>query len=85
MKISVIIPCRNEEKFISKCLDSIIQQDYPKENLEVLVIDGMSEDKTREIIQKYSQRYPFIKLLENPKKFTLYSFWVKYWDKSCPR
>jgi len=30
--VSVIIPCRNEEKFISRCLDSIIEQDYPKEN-----------------------------------------------------
>jgi len=68
--VSIIIPYRNEEKFIGKCLDSIINQDYPKENLEVLVVDGMSEDRTREIIQRYSQQYPFIKLLENPQKFT---------------
>jgi len=32
----------NEEKFISKCLDSIIDQDYPKDKIEVLVVDGMS-------------------------------------------
>ena len=51
--VSVIIPCRNEEKFIGKCLDSIISQDFPKENLEVLVVDGMSADKTREIVEKY--------------------------------
>ena len=68
--ISIIIPCRNEEKFIGRCLDSIINQDYPKENLEVLVIDGMSEDKTKEIIAKYASKYSFIKLLENSKKFT---------------
>jgi glycosyltransferase involved in cell wall biosynthesis len=68
--ISVIIPCRNEEKFIGKCLNSILEQDYPKENLEVLVIDGMSEDKTREIIKEYSEKYSFIKFLENPNKFT---------------
>lgn len=68
--ISVIIPCRNEEKFISKCLESIIEQDYPKENLEILVVDGDSEDKTREIIKDFSFKYPFIKLLENPNKFT---------------
>jgi len=36
--VSVIIPCRNEEKFIRKCLDSIIKQDFPKEKLEVLVM-----------------------------------------------
>ena len=68
MDISIIIPCRNEEKFIGRCLDSIIAQDYPKENLEVLVVDGMSEDGTREIVERYRQQYPFIRLLNNPKK-----------------
>ncbi len=52
--VSIIIPCRNEEKFIGKCLESIIGQDYPHENLEVLVVDGMSEDGTRGIIEKYT-------------------------------
>lgn len=47
--VSIIIPCRNEEKFIGKCLDSIIAQDYPKDKLEVLVVDGMSEDRTRKM------------------------------------
>jgi len=68
--VSIIIPCRNEEKHIGKCLDSILEQDYPKENLEVLVVDGMSDDKTGEIVKAYSGKYPFIKLLENPKRFT---------------
>jgi glycosyltransferase involved in cell wall biosynthesis len=68
--LSIVIPCRNEEKFIARCLDSIIYQDYPKENLEVLVVDGASEDGTKEIVKDYSQKFPFIKLLENPKKFT---------------
>ncbi len=68
--VSVIIPCRNEKNFISKCLDSIIEQDYPKDKLEVLVIDGMSEDGTREIVKDYSQKYSLIKILDNPKKFT---------------
>ena len=61
--ISIIIPSRNEEKYIGKCLETILEQDYlhlrqgfggqAKENLEVLIIDGMSEDKTREIIKKF--------------------------------
>lgn len=66
--VSIIIPCRNEEKFISSCLDSIIENDYPKERLEALIVDGMSNDGTREIVNKYSKEYPYIKLLENPKK-----------------
>jgi glycosyltransferase involved in cell wall biosynthesis len=66
--VSIIIPVYNEEKFIAKCLDSVINGDYPKENLEVLVVDGMSKDKSREIINSYSQKYSFVKLLENPKR-----------------
>lgn len=68
--VSVIVPCLNEEKFISSCLESIIKNDYPKEKLEVLVVDGMSEDKTREIVRNYSKKYSFLKLLDNPKIIT---------------
>jgi len=64
--ISVIIPCRNEEEVIEKCLDSIIENDYPKDRMEVIVIDGLSEDRTRGLLQKYISRYPFIKVLDNP-------------------
>lgn len=67
-KVSIIIPCRNEEKFIDRCLDSIIANDYPKEELEVLVVDGMSEDRTKEIVNKYAERFSFIKLLSNLKR-----------------
>jgi len=66
--VSIIIPCRNEEKFIGKCLGSVIEQDYPKENLEILVVDGRSEDKTKEIVSEFSKKYLNIRLLENPKK-----------------
>jgi len=68
--VSAIVPCRNEEKFIGKCLDSILNQDYLKENLEILVVDGMSEDETKEIIKKYANRHSFLRLLENPRKIT---------------
>jgi len=68
--VSIIIPCRNEEKHIGKCLDSIIANDYLKDGLEVLVIDGLSEDGTKKIIEDYSRRFPFIRLLSNPNKFT---------------
>src|SRR3989344_8454391 len=68
--VSVIIPCRNEQKFIGACLDSLLAQDYPKDKMEILVVDGMSEDGTRETVKKYSEKYPFIKLVDNPKKHT---------------
>jgi glycosyltransferase involved in cell wall biosynthesis len=70
--VSIIIPCRNEEDFIAKCLDSILKNDYPKEKMEVLVVDGQSRDGTREIVEKFKiQNSEFkIRLLDNPKKIT---------------
>ena len=68
--VSVIMPCRNEAMHISGCLDSILENDYPKELLEILIIDGDSEDQTRELILQYNAIHPFIKLLSNPDKIT---------------
>lgn len=62
-KVSIIFPMRNEEKFIGQSLDSIIANDYPKEKLEVLVIDGMSEDGAREIVKRYIKQHLYMKLL----------------------
>ena len=73
-KISIIIPCRNEEKYIGRCLDSIIAQNYPIDNLEIFVVDGMSEDKTVQIIESYSYQSLSIKILKNPKKITPCAF-----------
>jgi succinoglycan biosynthesis protein ExoA len=66
--ISVIVLCRNEKDFIARCLDSLIANDYPKDRFEVLVADGMSQDGTRGIVESYSQKHAFLKLVDNPKK-----------------
>lgn len=66
--LSVICPIYNEEKYISKCIDSILAQDYPKDDLEVIFVDGMSKDRTREIVAEYTAQYPFIRLIDNPDK-----------------
>lgn len=68
--ITIIVPCRNEKRYIGKCLDSIVSQSYPKDKFEVLVVDGMSEDETREVVGEYAKRCPFIKILDNPKRIT---------------
>ena len=65
--VSVLIPVRNEEVFIARCLRSVIDQDYPRDRMEVLVVDGGSEDRSPEIIAEFSSRYPMIRLLDNPK------------------
>ena len=69
--VSVVIPARNEEKFIGKCIESILNGTYPKDKLEILVVDGMSEDRTEEIVDRYKKEYPsLIKLLKNEKIYT---------------
>lgn len=68
MKVSVIIPVRNEERYIKECLESLLCQDYPQDKLEIIFVDGRSDDRTRDIIQEYVAKYPFIRLLDNPKK-----------------
>ena len=66
--VTVVVPMRNEELYIAKCLRSIAEQDYPKDGLEVLVVDGLSDDRSREIVEEFRQEHPFIRLLDNPRR-----------------
>ena len=70
--ISIIIPVYNEEKYIERCLDSVVAQTYPKENTEVLIVDGMSTDRTREKVQAYCDKLN-IKILDNQKRIVTYA------------
>jgi glycosyltransferase involved in cell wall biosynthesis len=65
--ISVLIPCYNEEKFIGPCIESVMC-DFVLANCEILVIDGRSTDKTREVISSLAARHPIIRLLDNPDR-----------------
>lgn len=66
--LSVICPIYNEEKYIRGCIESILKQDYPKDDLEVIFADGMSTDRTREIVAEYAIKYPWIRLIDNPAR-----------------
>ena len=68
--ISVIIPCRNEEKYIGDCLISLLNQENVKDKIEILVVDGMSTDKTRTIVQNISSDNPQVILVDNPQFLT---------------
>lgn len=72
-KLTVICPIYQENKFIDSCIQSIIEQDVPKDNLEVFFIDGMSTDGTREKVLDYSKDYKYISLLDNPNKVVPYA------------
>jgi len=60
-KVSVILPARNEEKYISKCLDSLFEQDYP--NFEIIAVNDSSSDKTAEIMYKYQNKSSILTVL----------------------
>ena len=71
--LTVICPIYNEEKYIARCIESIMAQDYPKDDLEVLFVDGMSTDRTREIIASYLPQCPYLRVLDNPHKIVPYA------------
>ena len=71
--ITVICPIYNEEKYIARCIESIMEQDYPKEDMEVLFVDGMSTDRTREIIREYLSHCPYLRVLDNPQRIVPYA------------
>ncbi len=66
--VSVVAPCRNESGFVGKAIETILQNDYPEDLMEVLVIDGMSSDGTRDIVKAMMQQDSRIRLIDNPKK-----------------
>lgn len=71
--VTVVIPIRNESGFIAECVQSILANQYPTDRLEVLVVDGLSDDGTREIIRKMMTSDPRIHLLDNPEKTVPYA------------
>jgi glycosyltransferase involved in cell wall biosynthesis len=71
--ISVIVPALNEERYISAVLDDMLAQERLDADVEVLVVDGGSTDKTRAIVEAYAARSP-VRLIENPKRFQVHGY-----------
>jgi succinoglycan biosynthesis protein ExoA len=65
VQVSVVVPCRNEIRFIRAFLDSVLQQDITGLNVEVLVADGMSDDGTREVLEQYERTLPGFRVIDN--------------------
>lgn len=66
--VSVIMPIRNEAHYINRSLNTVLAQDYPADNMEVLVVDGMSTDGTREILELAKGKNPHLRAIDNPGK-----------------
>lgn len=67
MKVSIILPIRNEERFISETLQSIIDQKF-KGELEIIISDGLSNDGTLDIIKQFQKEYRYIRIIRNNAK-----------------
>jgi succinoglycan biosynthesis protein ExoA len=69
--VSVLVPMRNEERYIEGCLRSLTAQDYPHERFEVLVVDGASSDRSRELAQRFiGNGDQNLRLVDNPQRKT---------------
>lgn len=68
--MTVVIPCRNEASYIGACLASIVATTYPTDRLEVLVVEGGSDDGTRDVVARYAEVHPWIRALDNPQRTT---------------
>lgn len=66
--LAIIMPVLNEEQFIGRTLEQLYHQDFPMDRLEIVVADGGSTDRTREIVESYKTRFGSLKLLDNPIK-----------------
>lgn len=64
--VTVIVPVRNEERHIANTLDQLLEQQYEGIAVEILVVDGRSTDRTRDIVTDYTQLHRHVRLLDNP-------------------
>ena len=69
--VSIIVPCRNERNYIEECISSILGQERPSSgNFEVLVVDGMSTDGTRDVLKSLAVRNASLRVMDNPRGIT---------------
>lgn len=83
-KVAVVIPTLNEEKFIARCLDSVIAQSYPFNDMDVMVVDGGSKDRTKEIVEDYKRKYQNIRFLNNPGRIQSIAFNIGVKSSDAP-
>lgn len=75
MKISIVIPCRNEVNYIEECIDAIYHNELPDGvKLSIYVVDGISDDGTRELLFKLAEKHPSLELVDNVKQLTPFAF-----------
>lgn len=82
--VAVVIPTLNEELHIADCLQSVIAQTFPFAKMDVMIVDGGSQDRTTSIVQHLSSQYSNIRLLHNPKRIQSAAFNMAVEHSSAP-
>lgn len=83
-EVAIIIPTLNEERFISRCLNSIIKQTYEFEKMDVMIIDGGSKDNTKDIVAEYQKSHQNTRFIENKKKIQSVAFNIGIKNSTAP-
>ncbi|MBX3348454.1 MAG: glycosyltransferase family 2 protein [Nitrospira sp.] len=68
--VSIVMPCRNERRYIQMAVESLLRQDFTTGALELLVVDGLSQDGTRDILSAIAHADSRVRIIDNPKRTT---------------
>lgn len=68
--VSVVLPVRNEGRFIASVLQALSEQEYPRDNFEIIVVDGKSTDDTVSVARQFADRFSRFQVIENPKRLS---------------
>jgi succinoglycan biosynthesis protein ExoA len=72
--LAVVLPALDEERHLERCVRTLIDDPWPRERLEILVVDGGSRDGTREVARRLAAELPFLRVIENPKRLQASAF-----------
>ncbi len=64
--VTIGIPCLNEERYLEACMQCVLAQDYPRERTEIIVADGGSTDRTRQILERLAREHDNFRWIDNP-------------------
>ena len=67
-RVAIVMPVLNEEAFIGQTLDQIYMQEFPMDQVEIVIADGGSTDRTRQIVEGFKNRFGSLKILDNPRR-----------------
>lgn len=65
--VSIVMPCYNEEEHIGEAIEALLKLDYPKDKLEIIIVDDKSTDSSAKVIREYTKKYKNVRLIINKK------------------